>query len=111
MRILLAYVLTPAVVPDYLRNRSIQRQQFSDATAHTSSIVVASTPLDDVPDQQLITSDLGEGPRICLAAGLNRALTFAVDEGFDWVILMDSDTILVRPLPRANTKFTKFLLL
>lgn len=93
-RILLAYVVTEELFDTFRRTVALQAG-YARALHGTDSLLVSDVPVSGLDICNIVVSDLGSGKDFCLAAGLNAALNCAAERDFDWLLLLDADTILV----------------
>src|SRR3989442_1341560 len=93
-RILLAYVVTRDLFDTFRRTLSFQ-SRFAEALHDTQSLLVSdlSAPSFGLPN--VVAPQLECGENFCLAAGLSAALDYAVEKDYDWVLLLDADSVLV----------------
>lgn len=97
MRTLLAYTATPKVMPDLRRTLAVQREYYPKAWAAYDKVVVGGW-MDDLP---CAVVDCGEGDDFCISKARNAAIGFARREGYDWVVLLDADHVVLNPMELA----------
>ncbi len=71
------------------------QQKFTEALHDTYPLLVSDIPVSCFGMTNIVVQQLESGQNFCLAAGLNRALSHAAENNYDWVMLLDADSVLV----------------
>lgn len=102
MKILLAYVVTQRLFEDFHRTLSCQLQ-FPHARDGFGQVLVTDTDMDNaVPS---VKADCWVGGQFCLAKARNASIDYAIKHGFDWLVTLDADSVVLNMptiLPRSG---------
>jgi Methyltransferase domain len=93
---LVAYILSQDLFVPFQRTLAIQ-WQFAKALEGTTILLVTDIPAYSFRLPNIVVPQLGAGNSFRFAVGLNGALNYAHDRGFDWAILLDSDSLVISP--------------